>query len=420
MTHTLAAWRRLDREHRVLLLLLGATSFFEGYDRSIVALALKQIRGTFHLSQGTASLWLTFLYVGALPALVIARRADRIGRRRMLLFCVSAYTIATAATAFAPSMSAFVFCQFTARLFLNAETAIVWTIAAEELPAESRGLGFGVLAMNAALGTGFCAILFGGILDPAGVSWRVLYLVALPPLVLVGLLRRRLPETRRFVATREEGGLAERWHEIFRPQWRRVLVLILGTAFLLELTTQPALFALDFLQTSRGLSASAASFMLVGAGIPGIPLMVAAGSLSDRYGRRFIGCGFGLLSLIGAAGFFWGPTNVPLLLGCLTLTIAGQLGAWPVLAGYAMELFPTALRGQASAWSSVAKVSGDATSLALGGLLLGVTGGLPLTATILAIGPLAAIFIIATRFPDTHGRELEETSAVQPSAATTP
>jgi len=280
--HTLAAWRRLDREHRVLLLLLGATSFFEGYDRSIVALALKQIRGTFHLSQGSASLWLTFLYVGALPALVIARRADRIGRRRMLLFCVSAYTIATAATALAPSMGAFVFCQFTARLFLNAETAIVWTIAAEELPADSRGLGFGVLAMNAALGTGFCAILFGGVLDPAGISWRVLYIVALPPLVLVGLLRRRLPETRRFIDTRDTGGLVERWHEIFRPRWRRALFLVLSPAFLFERLPQPALSALHFLQTSRGLSASAASFMLVGAGVPGSPLMVAAGSLSDR------------------------------------------------------------------------------------------------------------------------------------------
>ncbi len=46
----MSAWRRLDRSNRTMLLLLGATSFFDGYDTAIIALALTQIRATFHLS----------------------------------------------------------------------------------------------------------------------------------------------------------------------------------------------------------------------------------------------------------------------------------------------------------------------------------------------------------------------------------
>jgi MFS family permease len=408
-----SAWRRLERSNRTLLLLLGATSFFDGYDAAIIALALTQIRTTFHLSQGSASLWLTFLYLGSLPALLITRRADAIGRRRVLLFCVAAYTIATGATSLAPTMAVFIGLQFFARLFLHAESAIVWTIAAEELPAEARGFGFGALGMASSLGVGFGAILYGGLLQPLGVSWRFMYVAALPPLVLVAALRRRLPETRRFIAARDSGTLADRWHRIFKPEVRRALVLVLSTAFLFQLTAQASIFALDFLQTNRGLSASAASFMLVGAGIPAIPLMVMAGSLSDRFGRRAIGCAFGLMSLAGAMCFFWLPGGVPVLLPSLTLVLVGQLGSFPVIAGYATELFPTALRGQASAWSGVAKVMGSATSLALGGVLLKVTGGLSPTTTILALGPLLAIVIVALRFPDTHGRELEETSALE-------
>src|SRR5436309_513878 len=106
--------RRLPAETRVLLALLGVTSFFEGYDRGIVSLALKQIRESFQLTQGQASLWLTLLYVGALPALAITRYADRIGRRRLLMFSVTGYTIATGLTAAAPSIGAFVGCQFAA------------------------------------------------------------------------------------------------------------------------------------------------------------------------------------------------------------------------------------------------------------------------------------------------------------------
>jgi len=397
----------------MLLLLLGATSFFDGYDAAIIALALRQIRTTFHLTQGSASLWLTFLYLGALPALFITRRADAIGRRRVLLFSIAAYTLATGATSLAPTMAIFVGLQFFARLFLFAESAVVWTIAAEELPADARGFGFGVLGMNNALGVGFGAILYGGLLQPMGISWRVMYIVALPPLLLIAALRRRLPETRRFLDARASGTLADHWHRIFRPEVRRALVLILSTAFLFQLTAQATLFALDFLQTDRGLSASTASFMLVGAGIPAIPLMVMAGSLSDRFGRRVVGCGFGLLGLAGAMAFFWLPGGVPVLLPALSLVLIGQLASYPVIAGYAAELFPTSLRGQASAWSGVAKVTGSATSLALGGVLLKVTGGLSPTTTILALGPLTAIAIVALFFPDTHGRELEETSALE-------
>ena len=83
-------------------------------------------------------------------------------------------------------------------------------------------------------------------------------------------------------------------------------------------------------------------------------------------------------------------------------------GSFPVLNGYATELFPTALRGQATSWASVARVAGQVTSLGLGAALLAVTGGLPATATILGLGSVLAIVIYAVWFPDTHGRELED------------
>jgi MFS family permease len=94
----------------------------------------------------------------------------------------------------------------------------------------------------------------------------------------------------------------------------------------------------------------------------------------------------------------------------MALTLVGQMGAGPVLATYSTELFPTALRGQAGSWAKVAAVGGQAGSLALGGVLISLTGGLPGAATILMVGPIAAIVIFAVSFPDTHGKELEDTS----------
>jgi MFS family permease len=403
-------WRALGRQHRFLLLLLGATSFFDGFDRGILTVALPQIRETYDLDQGQMSLWISLLYVGALPALLITRRADKVGRRKLLLVSIVGYTGATALTAFAPTIGWFVTFQFVARLFLNAEHALIFTLAAEELPARARGFGFGWLSMNLALGVGASAIVFGTLFEPAGISWRVMYLVGLPPLVLIGWLRRRIPESRRFEAARDGGQLSAHWRAILARGPRRWLLLLCLTAFLLELGTHAAVFTQDFLQADKGLSATVASLMLVAAGLPGIPIMVWAGGLSDRLGRRVVGCGLASVGVVGALGFFWLPGGVPVLLAFMALTLVGQMGAGPVLATYSTELFPTALRGQAGSWAKVAAVGGQAGSLALGGVLISLTGGLPGAATILMVGPIAAIVIFAVSFPDTHGKELEDTS----------
>ena len=415
------AYRRaralLDRSHWFLLWVLGATAYFDGFDRGIVELALPQIRDTFDLSQADASLWLVSLYVGAVPALAITRRADRVGRRVLLLWCVVGYTVATGLTAAAPTIETFAACQFVARLFINAESVIVWTMAAEEVPAGARGFAFGFLAMAEALGTGAAAILYGGAFAPADISWRWMYVVGLPPLVFVWFMRRRLPESKRFVAARDEGRLAARWRAILEPSHRRWLVLVVVTAFLVELTTVGGVFAVDFLQTDRGLSTTAANFMLVFAGLPAIPAMVIAGSLSDRYGRRWVGCGFAVLGFVGGMGFLWLPGGAPVLLPCMSLSLIGSLGAWPTLGAFAQELFPTALRSQAGAWARLARVGGQAASLGLGAVLLHLTGSLSPTVTILGLGPLIAVGMFALWFPDTHGRELEEIAGEAPFIA---
>ena len=245
-----------------------------------------------------------------------------------------------------------------------------------------------------------------------------MYVLSLPPLFLIGWVRRSLPESKRFESARDAGQLASNWRQILVGETKKWLILLCTTAFLLELATHAGVFTVDFLQEDRGLSATAANLMLVCAGLPGIPIMIVAGNLSDRYGRRVVGCTFSIVSGIGALMFFWLPGGIPVLFIGMTIMLAGQLGAGPVLATYAAELFPTALRSQAGSWGKVAAVAGQAASFGLGGALITLTGGLPGAATALMAGPVVAVVLFATMFPDTHGRELEETSGPSVDAGT--
>lgn len=283
-------------------------------------------------------------------------------------------------------------------------------MVAEELPAGARGFGFGWLAMLSALGTGWAAILYGVILHPAGISWRVLYLAAAPILVPLALLRGRLPESARFLAASEHGRLAARWSELLRPPHRHRLALICTTAVLVSLTASAAVFVVDFMQTQRHLSATTANLILVGAGALAIPVLIIAGSVSDRYGRKPVCCSFLVLAVLGLVCFFMLARSPAALFGALALTYIGQFGAWPTGTGFGAELFPTALRALGGSAATASAAVGSSASFLLAGLLIRDVG-VSRTVVLLALGPLAAAVLIAAWFPETGGRELEVIAA---------
>jgi hypothetical protein len=127
-----------------------------------------------------------------------------------------------------------------------------------------------------------------------------------------------------------------------------------------------------------------------------------------------VGCSFGLLSVVGGVWFFLLARGAwPLFLALLFVFI-GQFGSWPTLGAFGSELFPTAHRALAGAWSNVARVAGQSASFAVGALLIHFTGQLSITSVLLGVGPLAALLIIWTMFPETKGRELEEITGEAP------
>lgn len=401
------SWKLLERRHRQLLLLLGAVSFFEGYDLNIITVALKPMRATFGLDQAQAAVWIAVVYLGALAAIPLSRRADRRGRRGLLVWSMVAYSVATGATALVPDLAGFVAVQFVARFFLVLQSVLVWTVVAEELPAGARGLGFGWLAMLSAFGTGWAAILWGAVLSPFHLSWRWLYVAALPLLLVVLALRRRLPETERFriVAGQEQG-----WRAIVRPPHRSRLLALVSVAVLANLTAQATVYVVDFMQTERHLSASAASLTLVASGALAIPILLVAGSVSDRVGRKPVLCGFMVLSVAGFGLFFFVARGELALFLSLALAYAGSFGSWPTGTGFGAELFPTDLRAFGNSFGAGARYFGQAASFLVAGSLMAGAGSLSRAVLILSAGPLLAAGLVALLFPETGGRELEDIS----------
>ena len=398
----------LEEKHKRLLWLLAVACFSEGYDFALLTVALPQVRHTFHLSHAHADLWIALLYLGALPALAWGRRADRRGRRGVLLLSIVGYTLAAAVTAASPSVGFFVACQFVARCFIATQVAVAWTMAAEDLPAERRGFGFGVLALASALGTGFCSIIQATVLSPLDASWRWLYLLALPFLVVVVFLRRELPESGRYLALDRRTTSDQSVAMLFRRPFVRPLLIVCSAVLLCNLTTEAVVFSLDFMQTQRGMSSSTANLLLVAAGAAALPVLVLSGRLSDRIGRRGV-CVAGLLVQAGGLLVFFIAARGAVALGfSLGLVYLGLFAAWTTGNGFAVEMFPTSLRAAASSAAAIAKLLGQSASFAIGAAVLTATHQPDSTITVLVAGPIIGAFIIALLLPETSRRELTD------------
>lgn len=403
---------------RWLLALVSLALFFESYDTSMLTSALKHIAVDLDIEPSALGGWLSVIRLGALPAFLLLPFADRIGRRAVFLASMVGMSVGTLATAFVQTPGQFVIAQVAIRTFLVTGTAVAVVIVTEEFPAEHRGWAIGMVGALSACGHGLGAVLFAFV-DSLPYGWRFLYVVGVVPLVLLPVFRRSVGETARFrrqQGDRDAAGLG--W-------WRPIAGLvrcapartvgILAVAFLLG-TGEVAVFQFTslFAQQEHGWSPPAYSAMVVGAGAVGILGNLAAGSLGDRIGRRWVGATF----LAGFPAFAWlfyaGPGDV-LPVGFAGIVFCQTAGAVMVRA-LSTELFPTAQRSTASGAAMLAQTLGWALGLWLAGLGADSVQAIAANVRLLALA-VAASGALLLLLPETGGRELEAIASDAPEAA---
>ncbi|MFF3494861.1 MFS transporter [Streptomyces sp. NPDC002795] len=203
---------RLDRLpvgpwHRRLTAIVGIGAFFDLYEVFLGGVLAAALAESWQLS-GTEKSWLIAsgflgMFVGAN---VLSVLADRFGRRKMFLVNLGLYSLFSLACAFAQDATQLSALRFLAGLGLGAELVLVDTYLAEFLPRKVRGryiawaytLGFVGVPVAALLGARLVAKheLFG--VD----GWRWLLVGGALGAAFIQLLRTRLPESPRWLASR--------------------------------------------------------------------------------------------------------------------------------------------------------------------------------------------------------------------------
>lgn len=415
-----ASGTRLSGYQRRLFLFLSVATFFEGYDQIALTQILPEFRRDLGVSEGLGGLVVSLINVGTVLAYLLVRQADRWGRRRVLTITIAGYTVFSFLTGLAPNVWAFAVFQLVARIFLIGEWAISTVYAAEEFPANKRGWMMGLIQAFSSLGSVVCAGLVPTLLEtPWG--WRTVYFVGTIPLVLLAFARRSLRESSRFEAlTAEERAQPKPLFRIFKTPYRaRVLQLAVIWGLTYICTQTAVTFWKEYAVAPRPAHGPHISDDQVGlvisiAAVGAMPLVFAVGKLLDRVGRRRGATVIFLATSASCVAAYTLDQNMVAMTFAVLGAVFGASAVLPVLNAFTTELFPTHLRGDAFAWSNnlLGRI-GYVVAPSLVGAAAEIYGwGPPVAVT--AIGPLLALALILWLLPETSGRELEETAALEP------
>ncbi|MFZ5897299.1 MAG: MFS transporter [Myxococcota bacterium] len=404
---------------RKLFWFLSVACFFEGYDFFALSQLLPNLRAHFGLSPSEGGILVGATSAGTMLAFAIIGLADRWGRKRVLTLTIAGYTLFTLFSGLAPNAVAFGLFQLVARTFLIGEWATSMVIAAEEYPAQRRGLVIGVVSAAAALGSIVCAGVVPALLKtPLG--WRSVYLVGVLPLVLVAFARRSLRETTRFeelsaervrararaAQAADEAGLME----VFRKgHTKRVLQMGAIWFFCYVCTQNAVMFWKEFAVGERALSDADVGKIVAISALGSLPLAFSSGYFLDKVGRRVGGTVILGILILGVLLSYTAHSKLALTVGLLLATV-GLNTTLTLLNTLTTELFPTALRGGAFAWSNnlIGRVGYLLSPVAIGFLAEQMGWGAVVRST--AIFPVLACLLIWVWLPETRGRELEETA----------
>jgi MFS family permease len=391
--------------------LFTAVYSYGGGSLGLLSLTLPAASETYGAGDDTLAVGLAVVRVGVLGALLVGTLADRLGRRRVIVWAVLAHCVLTATIGLAPSIGLY-FGGHVLLRFVDTALAIgLAVIVMERVAAGSRAIALALLALASGIGIGLAALALP--LAAAGRGgFALAYGLQLLAVPLVLHAARRLPESPRYLRhARERHG----YREVLRGRYLRRLAVVGGTALLAAAYVAPALeFITQYLDDEVGLTPVETVVFLATLGLTAGPGLIVGGLLADLRSRRAVAIPALAAALAALAGFYAAGAPWIWILGPL-FALLGTAGGSAV-GPYGSELFPTRMRAAAQALILALTILGSAAGLLAVGAL---SDALSLGDAIALMGVCGAVAValFAALFPETARIELEVTSGEEVGAA---
>ena len=375
------AGSRLDRLpigsfHRRIMMLIGIGMFFDGFDiylaGTVLGVTLKS--GFSTLPQNAVFISATFVGM-MLGSFATGFLGDRYGRRFTYQFNLLMFGLASLAAAVAPNMTMLIACRFVMGVGLGAENVVGYATMTEFVPARSRGkwLGFTTVCVVTGLPV---ALLLASLVVPQ-FGWRAMFVLGGIGALIVWYLRKKLPESPRWLEAVGRGAEAEALLQAIEREAAQgqplpapsAIATVAASSELSTLFTAPLLsrmivgsvclitintllygfvtwLPVFFIKQGLSIATSFGYSLLMALGAP---VGSAIGALTaDRWGRKPTIIGASLLTVV--LGAIYPAISDPVLLPAVgfALTVPIYVLVALLFGIYIPELFPTEVRLRAS------------------------------------------------------------------------
>ncbi len=371
---------RLDRLpissfHYRIFWLIGAGMFFDGYDLYVGASVLGATVQSKFAVLGQVPQFISWTFVGMTIGSVVAGfLGDKYGRRFTYQFNLVVFGLASFAAAAAPSMEWLIAARFVMGLGLGAEIVVGYSTMTEFVPPASRGRWMAFMAFIVVAGFPATSIISTYLIPAFG--WRPLFAIAGVGALVVWYLRKRLPESPRWLETNGRNEEAEKLlQEIEReasggrplPKPAPAIALpevslatlfgpallprlVVGSVVLITINTLIFGFV-NWLPTFFGQQgigiAKSLTYTMVLAGGSLIGCAIGAWA-ADAFGRKPTIIGASMLSIAAGAVYPYMVDPAPLLAVGFVLIVGIYVLTALLYGVYTTELFPTEVRLRAN------------------------------------------------------------------------
>ncbi|RLG96858.1 MFS transporter [Candidatus Bathyarchaeota archaeon] len=372
------------------------------------------------------------MFIGAIACGVLA---DLIGRKKTLILTISLMSVFTALCSVAWDVFSMSLLRFLAGIGLGGSLPQPGVYLTEFVPSRHRGRFIGLVETSWVYGV-LLSIAFPYLLIPL-LGWRLTFLVALIPLILIPVVGFFMPESLRYLelkgrlseglkilrrlgitgidVTKISRERAKRYSltEALRSLWsqtyrRRTALLWIGWAVLVYtyhgiFIWLPTIYAKGF-----GLGIMKSLFWILIVTAIQIPGYYSATFLLDPVGRKPILSTY--LAVAGLGSFLLGLSmNINWVLLWSGVISFFNLGAWAALYTYTPELYPTSVRGTGSGFAaSIGRAAGILAPILTGYVY--ATWGLAQTFNVFALAHILAAIATVILGIETKGMVLEEIS----------
>lgn len=371
---------------------------FDGYDLAINGVALPLLMQEWNMTAVQAGMLASTALAGMMfGAMFFGMLADKIGRKNVILICVTLFSGFTFWGGFASNPTEFGILRFIAGLGIGGVLPNLVALTSEYAPQKMRSTLVTTMFSGYAVG-GIMAALLGAWLTPS-FGWEIMFYIAGIPLLIIPVLWFFLPESLTFLVKKQQNEKASKivqqispeqnatartqfvLNEVHAPdasiaalfrQGRSMSTLLFWCCFFMCLLMVYALGSwLPKLMMAAGYSLGNSLMFLMAMNIGAVIGTIGGGILADRFHLKPVIIGMFLLGAVSLVGLgFNSPQAVIYLL--VAAAGASAIGSSILLYSFVAQYYPLSIRSTGIGCASAVGRVGAIVGPIIIGFLLGM------------------------------------------------